>query len=90
MLTKENSITIKWCVDDVQSQLKEIKEYDWFIKKYGNSVTLTHEMCMDILDEVKRCHDATIGVTWDTIEHFICEFLDTEDLPFKPIGIPGT
>ena len=89
---KTNSISIIWCVDDVQMQLDSIKERDWFIKRYGSCVKLTHEDCMDILGDIKSHHDATLGVSWDTLEHHICEFLDEEieELPFKPIAIPGT
>ena len=34
-------------------------------------VKLTDEQCMDILYEVHRRHDASLGVSWDTIEYNI-------------------
>lgn len=76
---KTNSISLKWCVDDVQNQLNELKESDWFEKKYGENVKLTHDECMEILNAILFGHDASIGVNWDTIEYYIGEYLDERE-----------
>jgi hypothetical protein len=55
-----------------------MQERDWFKKKYGDSVKLTDEECMDILSDIKSGHDASLGVSWDTLEIYIDEFLMSE------------
>ena len=72
----ENSISLIWCIDDVQHALDGMKDREWFIKKHGHTVKLTYGDCMDILHDIKSNHDATIGVSWDTLEYHIDELLD--------------
>ena len=76
--TSENSIALIWCIDDVQYALDGMKDREWFINKYGHTVKLTDDDCMDILSDVKRNHDASLGVSWDTLEIYIDEFLMSE------------
>jgi|TARA_R100001143_G_scaffold60821_1_gene60643 hypothetical protein len=47
-----NSIAIIWSIEDV----KEIRP------------DLDDEACMDVLGYVQNKHDATIGVSWETLE----------------------
>ena len=72
----KNSIALIWHIDDVKHALHELKTLDWFIKKYEHTAKLTDEDCMEILENVERRHDASMGVSWDTIECYIEEFLD--------------
>ena len=51
----EVSITISWHIDDVLSV----------------DSSLTHHQAMDVLRAIKRNHDATQGVNWDTIQSTI-------------------
>ena len=53
VLSFEDSISIEWCIDDVQSVRPD----------------LDNEQAMQVLHAVKDDHDATIGVTWDTLEY---------------------
>ncbi len=94
---KQNSISIIWHVDDVQMRLSIMEEYDWFKKKYGNNVELTHNECMKILSNIESYHDAEVGISWDTIENYINKYLEKkrtkeeiESFPFKPIPIPNS
>ena len=72
----KNSIALIWHIDDVKNALHELKTRDWFIVRYGHDVKLTDEDCMEILENVENNHDASMGVSWDTIEIYIEEFLD--------------
>ena len=72
----KNSIILIWHIEDVKYALSNIKEEAWFVGKYGHTVKLTDEDCMEILEDVESHHDASMGVSWDTIEFYIGEFLD--------------
>ena len=48
----EKFIEIKWCVSDVQCVRAD----------------LTDEQSWKVLLLVKKYHDATVGISWDTIE----------------------
>ena len=76
LFNSKNSISLIWCVDDVKNQLNDLKESDWFEKEYGKNVKLTHDECMDILSAVQSEHDASTGVSWDTIKDNIYKHLD--------------
>jgi len=73
---KNNSISLIWCIDDVRYALDVMKHREWFKKKHGLNVKLTDGDCMDILGDVESNHDATMGVSWDTLEHYIDELLE--------------
>lgn len=72
---EKNSIALIWSIDDVRHVLQDLKTRGWFIKKYGHAVKLSDEDCMEILEDVERYHDASMGVSWDTIEIYIEKFL---------------
>ena len=63
-----NSIAIIWCVDDIKHMTKEMEI----------PIKLTDDQCMEILWEIHRRHDATIGVTWDTLEYAIENYLQDD------------
>lgn len=47
-----DTISITWHIDDV----KEVRP------------DLNKKQCREVLQEVKKSHDATFGVTWDTLK----------------------
>ena len=53
-----NSIAIIWEIDDVKTVRPD----------------LTDDECMEVLDYAERKHDATIGITYDTLERY-CDYL---------------
>lgn len=64
-----NSIALIWCVDDIKHMTKEMEI----------PIKLTDDQCMEILYDIHRRHDATIGVTWDTLEYAIENYLQNEE-----------
>lgn len=54
-------ISIVWCDEDVRETAKQI------------GYTLTDEEVSNVLWLLKHKHDATIGITWDTIDFWIRE-----------------
>ncbi|MCP4050383.1 MAG: hypothetical protein GY730_06735 [bacterium] len=58
-------ISVRWQTDDVKIQAKE--SYD---------TELSDEQCGEILDFIKHYHDCTIGITWETINFAIEEFIE--------------
>ena len=64
-----NSIAIIWCVDDIKHMTKEMEI----------PIKLTDDQCMEILYDIHRRHDATIGITWDTLEYAIENYLQNEE-----------
>ena len=66
----KNSIFIEWCVDDVKDVRPDLDD----------------DQALEVLEFVKDNHDATIGVTWDTIQYaadllYPEESLEVELLP---------
>ena len=61
----KHSIFIEWCIDDV----KEVRE------------DLDDEQAMEVLEFVKDKHDATLGITWDTLEYAADYLYPEEVLP---------
>ena len=55
----DNHISILWNVDDVATQAKIMK------------IKLNKQQCRDVLDACLDQHDATIGISWDILEHHI-------------------
>lgn len=60
------TIEIKWNTDDVMD------------KAYHMEVTLSEIEADEILDNIYRTHDASIGVNWDVIEYHIEDFLSKQ------------
>ena len=58
------SIQIYWCTEDVTHQAEIM------------GIPLTEEQADDILDNVERYHDATIGINWDVIGTHIEMYMD--------------
>jgi len=48
----KTEISITWSIDDVKCQRPD----------------LTDEQCSDVLIEIEKNHDATIGINWDVID----------------------
>lgn len=65
VLQKEDAIFIEWCIDDV----KEVRP------------DLDDEQAWDVLQMVKDNHDATIGISWDTLEYAADHLYPEEVLP---------
>tara|TARA_R100000541_G_C1879536_1_gene82093 strand:- start:412 stop:654 length:243 start_codon:yes stop_codon:yes gene_type:complete len=53
----KNNCTIVWMIEDVKCR----------------DDTLTDEQCHDVLYMMEQKHDATIGITWETIDFWIEE-----------------
>ena len=43
--------------------------------------TLTGEAADDILDEIDRKQDAELGITWDTLESYIEDYVKEHGIP---------
>ena len=63
---EKNSIAIIWCIADIKDKAKEMKV----------SVKLTDDQCMQILQDILRHHDASLGVSWDTLEYAIESYVN--------------
>lgn len=61
----KHSIFIEWCIDDV----KDVRE------------DLDDDQAMEVLEFVKDKHDATLGITWDTLEYAADHLFPEEVLP---------
>lgn len=68
---QQDFIELKWCTEDVLDVRKD----------------LTEEQARQVLHEVKRRHNASVGVNWDVIKIIADDMFDDsdikiEDLPF--------
>tara|TARA_R110000787_G_scaffold97633_1_gene201267 strand:+ start:301 stop:552 length:252 start_codon:yes stop_codon:yes gene_type:complete len=61
----ENSIAIIWCIDDIKITMDE----------RDDRIGITDEECMSLLLKAVRGHDASNGVSWDSIEYYLDEFI---------------
>ncbi len=52
LLADRNAIAIIWCIEDVSEVRPD----------------LSPEQCWAVLQRAKRCHDATCGISWETLE----------------------
>jgi hypothetical protein len=66
LLESCNEIHITWSAEDVLETAQEIG-YD-----------LSEDHCVEILDSVQYNHDATLGVTWDTLKFAIRDFFSPD------------
>ena len=55
-MSKTRKISIVWMAEDVEYVAKEME------------VTISQDQIGDVLDLLENKHDATLGITWDTIE----------------------
>ena len=53
-----------WCEDDVLELAKE------------KGIKCSRKRAREIIDEVDRKHDATLGISWDTISIYLDDYLD--------------
>lgn len=58
-VVKGNSISIVWDIEDVLQQ----------------DDSLTDDEARDVLQRMESNHDATVGINWDVIDHYIAEVL---------------
>lgn len=58
ILEDEDRIFISWCVDDILMRSEELEVKPKVSKKKAR----------EILKEMEKNHDATLGITWDTID----------------------
>lgn len=65
VLQNEDSISIVWSIDDVKDVRPDLDD----------------EQAMEVLGFVKDKHDATIGITWDTLEYAADHLYPEEVLP---------
>jgi hypothetical protein len=65
VMNKENSISIKWCVSDIEIAM-DCRE---------DKIDISKKECMDILLLMERRHDASLGINWDGIEYYLDEFI---------------
>ena len=63
---ENNSIAIIWCTQDIHSAIDDM-DLDW---------TPTKEQSLEILSWIKNKHDASIGVSWETLYIYIQTFYD--------------
>ena len=59
-------ITVKWTSFDVMTKAEE------------RDIKLSEHEAREILQTIERQHDATIGITWDTIEAMLDSFINKE------------
>jgi hypothetical protein len=48
-----------WCEGDVLGRAKELK------------IKITRKRAQEILDQIDHAHDASIGISWDTIDCYL-------------------
>ena len=51
--TPSNSIAIIWCIDDVKQVRPDLNDED----------------CLDVLNYADRKHDASMGISYDTLQY---------------------
>ena len=61
---ENDTISISWSIQDVYYQAK------------NDEVEITREQALNVLHELKSCHDATIGINWDLISSYISQELE--------------
>ncbi len=54
-ISNDKEITITWTTDDVFTVAKE------------ENINITEQQAIEILQNIKRQHDASIGINWDVI-----------------------
>lgn len=63
----EDEIASVWCVEDVMGMLED------------DDRQLSEEEARIVLQNVDRCHDASIGINWDAIDCHIDMFISDRD-----------
>lgn len=57
-----------WCVEDVLERAKE------------RGIKVSKEQAEEILDEIDRKQDASLGISWDIIDAYLDDFKKREDM----------
>ena len=70
----KTSISLEWNIEDVKYQAEQ------------EGVEITDEQCSQVLLHVLRHHDASVGVSWDTISASIDRVLQIERRVSKKTG----
>jgi|TARA_R110002072_G_C7882066_1_gene528091 hypothetical protein len=65
VINKENSISIKWCISDIENAMNCRED----------KIDISKKECMDILLTMERRHDASLGINWDGIDYYLDEFI---------------
>ena len=73
-LKPKTSISLEWNIEDVKYQAEQ------------EGVEITDEQCSQVLLHVLRHHDASVGVSWDTISASIDRVLQIERRVSKKTG----
>ena len=60
----EDEITITWHIDDVRSNTDR---------------PITDEQCREVLRRADKCHDANIGLNWDSLTVYTDTVLGDDD-----------
>lgn len=58
-------INLTWTIDDVLHTVKNMNEGS------DKKIKLSRKQAGEVLDAVLHGHDATLGVTWETLEYYI-------------------
>ena len=61
---KQHYAVAIWCIQDVLDRAKELR------------IKLTKEQATEIIDHLDRKQDASIGISWDTLDNYIEPFQD--------------
>jgi len=60
----EHVAVVVWSEDDVLCRAKE------------REIKITREQAQDIIDRIDHKQDATLGITWDTIDCYLDDYID--------------
>ena len=71
----ETNISIVWDMADVLSANLDMIENGWLKKEH----LLTAEEIRDVLSLLLDKHDATCGITWETIEYYIVDVIEDRE-----------
>ena len=73
ILDNISNVAIAWSEEDFESQaIQNTNETDW--REYYNE-----KMFGIALERMIRKHDASIGITWDTIDYYLDEYCKIKD-----------
>ena len=68
-----------WQRDDVLSVAKDWRTWDSIAKmSFPNPVSMTAKQADEIVEEIDRHHDCTVGINWDVLEYWVDEFAHKE------------
>mgnify|MGYP003140777780 FL=1 len=62
----KDTVSFDWCIDDVKQQLKD----------RGIKIKFSNKDCREVLDRCLRKHDATMGMSWSTMNCHIDDIIE--------------